>query len=212
MEFPHVLRLLEERQFDTIYHEHYSYLSLTATRNAFARHGLVLEDVEEIPTHGGSLRIYARHAGKADAAHSAVSDLLDRERSAGLLELDTYSRLGSDAEAVRRDLVAFLATARRDGRRVLGYGAPAKGNTLLNYCAVSTDLLAYTVDLSAHKQGRFLPGSRLPIASPERLVQDRPDYVLILPWNLKDEIVEQMRVVRDWGGQFVIPIPEVLVF
>ena len=215
MEFPHVSRLLEERQFDTIYHEHFSYLSLTAVQKAFARHGLVLEDVEEIPTHGGSLRIYAKHAGRgarSDTAHSAVSDLLDRERSAGVLDLDTYARLGSDAEAVRRDLVAFLANAQRDGRLVLGYGAPAKGNTLLNYCDISTDLLAYTVDLSPHKQGRFLPGSRLPIASPDRLLQDRPDYVLILPWNLKDEIVEQMRAVRDWGGQFVVPIPEVLAF
>jgi SAM-dependent methyltransferase len=212
MEFPHVLRLLEERQFDTIYHEHYSYLSLTAVQNSFARHGLALVDVEEIPTHGGSLRIYAKRSETADTVHPAVSDLLDRERSAGLLELDTYSRLGSDAEAVRRDLVSFLTTARQDGRRVLGYGAPAKGNTLLNYCGVSTELLAYTVDLSPHKQGRFLPGSRLPIAAPDRLLQDQPDYVLILPWNLKDEIVEQMSVVRDWGGQFVVPIPEVLVF
>jgi hypothetical protein len=212
MEFPHVLRLLEERQFDTIYHEHYSYLSLTAVQKAFARHGLALEDVEEIPTHGGSLRIYARRGERAETAQSAVSDLLDHERSAGLLDLDSYSRLGSEAEAVRRDLLAFLSAARRDGRRVLGYGAPAKGNTLLNYCGVTTELLAYTVDLSPHKQGRFLPGSRLPIASPDRLLQDRPDYVLILPWNLKDEIVEQMSVVRDWGGRFVVPIPEVLAF
>ncbi len=209
MEFPHVLRLLQEHQFDTIYHEHYSYFSLTAVQAAFARHDLALEEVEEIPTHGGSLRVYLGHADRPGPAHSSVGELLERERRAGLLEADTYTRLGIDAAAVRDGLRAFLEEAQREGKRVAGYGAPAKGNTLLNYCGVSTDLLPYTVDRSPHKQGHFLPGSHLPIHPPERLLEDRPDYVLILPWNLKDEIVDQMSVVRSWGGRFVVPIPEI---
>jgi hypothetical protein len=212
MEFPHVLRLLAERQFDTIYHEHYSYLSLTAVRTAFGRHGLEVVEVEELPTHGGSLRVHAAHASDSRPVHASVPALLSREEEAGLHDVATYERLASEAEAVRRDLVSFLEDARRDGRRVAGYGAPAKGNTLLNYCEVSAELVSYTVDLSPHKQGLFLPGSHLPIHPPEHLLHDRPDYVLILPWNLKDEIASQMAAVRDWGGRFVVPIPDVHAF
>jgi SAM-dependent methyltransferase len=207
-EFHYVLCLLEEREFDTIYHEHYSYLSLTSARTILGRHGLTVVDVEEIPTHGGSLRIYATLEGVEGAA---VRELLERERAAGLTGLAAYERLGVQAEAVKRDLLAFLDEARAEGRRVAAYGAPAKGNTLLNYCGISTDLVAFTVDRSPHKQGRFLPGSHLPIHSPDRIFETRPDDVLLLPWNLKDEIVEQMSAVREWGGRFVVPIPEVTV-
>jgi SAM-dependent methyltransferase len=210
-EFHHVLRLLEQREFDTIYHEHYSYLSLTAAREVLARHGLAVVEVQELPTHGGSLRVFAVHAGAAREETSSVRELLERERTAGLTEVATYERLGSHAEAVKRDLVAFLEGARQEGKRVAAYGAPAKGNTLLNYCGVSTDLVPFTVDRSPHKQGRFLPGSQLPIYAPERLLEEKPDYVLLLPWNLKDEIVEQMSAVRGWGGSFVVPIPAVAV-
>jgi SAM-dependent methyltransferase len=212
MEFPHVLRLVEEHQFDTIYHEHYSYLSLTAVQTAFAQHGLMLTEVEELPTHGGSLRIHAMHVGRHERVHDSIQEVLNREREAGLLDVRTYARLGRDATTVRDQLVAFLRRARRDGRAAVGYGAPAKGNTLLNYCGVTTDLLRYTVDRSPHKQGLFLPGSQVPIHPVEHLLADRPDFVLILPWNLRDEIVHQLSAVRDWGGHFVVPIPEVQIF
>jgi SAM-dependent methyltransferase len=205
-EFHYVLRLLEEREFDTIYHEHHSYLSLTSARTILGRHGLTVVDVEEIPTHGGSLRIYATLQG---VEGTSVRELLEREQAAGLTGLPAYERLGVQAEAVKRDLLAFLDEARAEGRQVAAYGAPAKGNTLLNYCGISTDLVAFTVDRSPHKQGRFLPGSHLPIHPPDRIFETRPDYVLLLPWNLKDEIVEQMSAVREWGGRFVVPIPEV---
>lgn len=205
-EFHHVLRLLEESEFDTIYHEHHSYLSLTSARTILGRHGLTVVDVEEIPTHGGSLRIYATLGGVEGAS---VRELLERERAAGLTGVAAYERLGVQAEAVKRDFLAFLDEARAEGRRVAAYGAPAKGNTLLNYCGISTALVAFTVDRSPHKQGRFLPGSHLPIHPPDRIFETRPDYVLLLPWNLKDEIIEQMSAVRGWGGRFVVPIPEV---
>jgi hypothetical protein len=211
MEFPHVMRLLQERQFDTIYHEHFSYVSLRAAQAAFARHGLDIFEVEELPTHGGSLRIYAAHAEAARPSHPSVAELAEREVSAGLLEVDTYRRLAGEAEAVRRDLVAFLERAKHEGKVVAGYGAPAKGNTLLNYCGVSTDFIPYTVDLSPHKQGLYLPGSHIPIDTPDRIVRERPDYVLVLPWNLAQEIVAQMSEVRSWGGRFVVPIPTVRV-
>ena len=209
MEFPHVLRLLQERQFDTIYHEHYSYFSLTAAQSAFARHGLALEKVEELPTHGGSLRIHVLHVDEVRDPHPSVAEILLREREAGLTDTSTYTLLGQDAQAARQALLAFLEDARASGRRVVGYGAPAKGNTLLNFCGVTTNLVPYTVDRSPHKQGRFLPGSHLPIEAPTRLLEDKPDYVLILPWNLEEEIVEQMSAVRAWGGRFVVPIPTV---
>jgi SAM-dependent methyltransferase len=207
-EFHHVLRLLEGRQFDTIYHEHFSYLSLTSAQTILARHGLIVLDVEELPTHGGSLRVYAAHEGEEA---ESVGGLLERERTAGLTEYEPYERLRVDAESVKQDLLAFLEAARADGLRVVAYGAPAKGNTLLNYCGITTDLVLFTVDRSPHKQGRFLPGSRLPVHAPDRIFEARPDYVLLLAWNLKDEVVEQMSAVREWGGRFVVPIPEVSI-
>jgi SAM-dependent methyltransferase len=213
LEFPHLLRLLEEHQFDTIYHEHFSYFSFHTALEVFAAHGMSLFDVEELPTHGGSLRIYARHAEDGSKETSdRVADLLARERAAGLLDPTTYDAFEGRVRATKRGLLRFLLDAADEGRRVAGYGAPAKGNTLLNYCGVGPDLLPYTVDRSPHKQGRYLPGTRIPIAGPERLREERPDYVLILPWNLREEIVEQMADVRSWGGRFVVAIPEVEVF
>jgi hypothetical protein len=212
MEFPHLLRLMAEDQFDTIYHEHYSYFSFTTVRRVFAAHGLTLFDVEELSTHGGSLRIYGRHEeDSAKPVGERVADLLAREAAAGLSRLETYRSFDEQVRRVKRGLLRFLIQAKEEGRSVAGYGAPAKGNTLLNYCGVRTDLLDYTVDRSPHKQGRFLPGTRIPIHGPDRLRETRPDYVLILPWNLKDEIVEQMADVRSWGGRFVVAIPEVKV-
>jgi hypothetical protein len=211
MEFPHVLRLLEGSQFDTIYHEHFSYLSLISARDVFARHGLVLTAVEEIPTHGGSLRVFAGHAAAGKPESKSVSALYERELESGLTDVATYQSLGSQAERVKRELISFLDSARATGRRVAAYGAPAKGNTLLNYVGADITSIAYTVDRSPHKQGLFLPGSRLPIYPPERLLEDKPDFVLILPWNLRDEIMAQMTEVRQWGGRFVVPIPTVTV-
>jgi SAM-dependent methyltransferase len=213
LEFPHLLRLMEETQFDTIYHEHYSYFSLTTAEKVFAAHGLTLFDVEEIPTHGGSLRVYARQvSAPADAGKPVgerVGELRAREARAGLAGLAAYRDFGERVSRVKRRLLRFLIDAKDDGKSVVGYGAPAKGNTLLNYCGVRSDLLAYTVDLSPHKQGKFLPGTRIPILAPKELAATRPDYVLILPWNLRDEIVAQRGEVRGWGGRFVVPIPEV---
>jgi hypothetical protein len=212
MEFPHLLRLMAEDQFDTIYHEHYSYFSLTTVRQVFAAHGLTLFDVEELPTHGGSLRIYARRDEDATKpVGERVADLLAREQAAGLSRLETYRSFDEQVRRVKRGLLRFLIQAKEEGRSIAGYGAPAKGNTLLNYCGVRTDLLDYTVDRSPHKQGRFLPGTRIPIHGPDRLRETRPDYVLILPWNLKEEIMEQMADVRSWGGRFVVAVPEVKV-
>lgn len=211
-EFPHLLRLLAEDQFDTVYHEHFSYFSFTTVRRVFAAHGLELFDVEELPTHGGSLRIYARHAeGDGRPASPRVAELLAREKAAGLLDPATYDAFETRVHRVKRDLVRFLLDAQEAGRTVAAYGAPAKGNTLLNYCGVGRDLVAYTVDLSPHKQGLYLPGTRLPIEAPDRLRERRPDYVLILPWNLKEEIVRQMADVRGWGGRFVVAVPRLEV-
>jgi hypothetical protein len=207
MEFPHLLRLMEANQFDTIYHEHFSYFSLLAVRRVFAAHGLVIVDVDELTTHGGSLRVYAVHASDASDPSAAVSRVLGLERSYGLERMDTYARFADGVDAVKRALMAFLITARNEGKRIVGYGAPAKGNTLLNYCGIRTDLVDYTVDRSPHKQGLFLPGTHIPVHAPERLRQTRPDFVLILPWNLKDEIVAQMADVHGWGGKFIVPIP-----
>jgi 2-polyprenyl-3-methyl-5-hydroxy-6-metoxy-1,4-benzoquinol methylase len=212
MEFPHLLRLMQENQFDTIYHEHFSYFSLVVVERVFAAHGLILFDVDEIPTHGGSLRVYARHAANAALGVSEnVRELRDRERVAGLERAQTYTSFAEQVKATKRGLLKFLIGASEARKRVAGYGAPAKGNTLLNYCGVRSDLLEYTVDRSPHKQGLFLPGVHIPIYAPERIVQTRPDYVLILPWNLKDEIIAQMAGIRAWGGRFVVPIPEVKV-
>lgn len=212
MEFPHLLRLMQESQFDTIYHEHFSYLSFLVAEHVFAAHGLTLFDVDEIPTHGGSLRIYARHAANAALPVSnKVVELRNRERAAGLERADTYRAFADQVRSAKRSLLKFLIGAKEVGKRVVGYGAPAKGNTLLNYCGVRADLLAYTVDRSPHKQGRFLPGVHIPIHAPERILRDKPDYVLILPWNLQDEVVAQMGAIHAWGGRFVVPIPETRV-
>jgi len=212
MEFPHLLELIRHNQFDTIYHEHYSYLSLLTVEQVFARHGLTVFDVQQLTTHGGSLRIFARHA--ADASKpvcAAVAAVRVQEKDAGLDTLAPYAAFAGRVTETRLQLLEFLIAAKRAGKRVWGYGAPAKGNTLLNYCGVRTDLLQATVDRSPHKQGQFLPGTRIPVHAPERLVQERPDYLLILPWNLKDEITAQMAHIRDWGGRFVVPIPDVRV-
>ena len=212
MEFPHLLRLMAEDQFDTIYHEHYSYFSFATVRKVFAAHGLTLFDVEELPTHGGSLRIYARHdEDVSKPVGERVADLLAREEAAGLGRIETYRSFGERVQRVKWGLLRFLITAKEEGKSIAAYGAPAKGNTLLNYCGVRTDFLDYTVDRSPHKQGRYLPGVRIPIHGPDRLRETRPDYVLILPWNLKEEIVGQMADVRSWGGRFVVAIPEVRV-
>ncbi|HTO70145.1 MAG TPA: class I SAM-dependent methyltransferase [Myxococcota bacterium] len=212
MEFPHLMQLVEQNQFDTIYHEHFSYLSFGTVAAIFARHGLEMFDVEELGTHGGSLRVYARHAGRALSAKSPrVAALLAGEESRGMRGLEYYARFGEQVKETKRKLLAFLIEAKRAGKSICGYGAPGKGNTLLNYCGVRTDFLDYTVDRSPHKQGGFLPGTHIPIRAPEEIARTKPDYVLILPWNLQDEIMEQMAIVRSWGGKFVIPIPEVRV-
>lgn len=208
MEFPHLLRLIDENQFDTIYHEHFSYFSLMVAQQIFAAHGLILFDVEELWTHGGSLRIYARHAEDTSRPTGPrVAALLAREKAAGLDRLERYSAFTEQVEETKRKLLQFLITARREGKTVAGYGAPGKGNTLLNYCGIRTDFVDYTVDRNPYKHGRFLPGTHIPIFEPEKIKETRPDYLLILPWNLKDEIMGQMAEIRTWGGQFVIPIP-----
>jgi hypothetical protein len=212
MEFPHLLWLMEENQFDTIYHEHFSYFSFLVAERVFAKHGLTIFDVEEIPTHGGSLRIFAKRASNsALLVGERVSALRRREQAAGLDHADTYRAFAERVKATKRLLLRFLIDAREAGKHVVGYGAPAKGNTLLNYCGVRADLLEYTVDRSPHKQGCFLPGTHIPVHAPEKIRETRPDYVLILPWNLKNEIAEQMADVRSWGGKFVVPIPQVKV-
>jgi SAM-dependent methyltransferase len=213
MEFPHLLRLVDENQFDTIYHEHFSYFSLVAVERVFARHGLTVFDVDELPTHGGSLRIFARHVEDgAKAVTERVTALAARERGRGMETIDFYRDFAERVRETKRKLLAFLIEQKRAGKSVVGYGAPAKGNTLLNYCGVRTDFLDYTVDRSPYKQGHCLPGTRIPIHGPERIAETRPDYVLILPWNLREEIVHQMGAIRAWGGQFVVAIPEVTVF
>ena len=213
LEFPHLLELVDQNQFDTIYHEHFSYFSFTAVRRVFARHGLTLFDVETLPTHGGSLRVCARHAADTsrpvtDRAHA----LAERERQWGVDELATYAAFAERVRETKRGLLDFLISARRAGKTVAGYGAPGKGNTLLNACGIGPDLVDYTVDRNPYKQGTWTPGARIPVYAPEKIAETRPDYVLILPWNLRDEIAGQMAHVREWGGQFVVPIPRVEVF
>lgn len=210
-EFPHLLRLMEQRQFDTIYHEHFCYLSLTTVAKIFETHGLRVFDVEEIPTHGGSLRVYACHRGATHSETPAVSNLLKRECIFGLRDLACYASFQEEVKALKRDLLAFLIEAKRAGKRVAGYGAPAKGNTLLNYCGVRTDFIDFTVDRSPHKQNTWLPGTRIPVLEPEHVRAAKPDYLLLLPWNLQNEVMEQMAYIREWGGRFVVPIPKVQV-
>jgi SAM-dependent methyltransferase len=212
IEFPHLMRLMAENQFDTIYHEHFSYLSFVAAEAIFAAHELVLYDVEEIPTHGGSLRVWARHAeDRTKPVTDRARALRQREVDAGLLRLETYAGFGEQVKETKRKLLEFLIGAKRAGKKIVGYGAPGKGNTLLNYCGIRGDFVEFTVDRNPYKQGKYLPGTHIPIHAPEKIREARPDYVLILPWNFKDEIVKQMAHVREWGGRFVVPIPEVKV-
>jgi len=210
MEFPHLMRLVEGNEFDTIYHEHFSYFSLLTVEKVFAAHGLTIFDVDELPTHGGSLRIYACHLGDRSVG-PRVTKLGEREEAAGFTRLEHYLSFGERVKETKRRILEFLIRAKREGKTVVGYGAPAKANTLLNYCGIRMDFIDYTVDRSPHKQGQFMPGTRIPIYSPERIRETRPDYLLILPWNLKNEIAEQMAYIRDWGGRFVVPIPDVEV-
>ena len=213
MEFPHLLQLMEQNQFDTIYHEHFSYFSFMAVEKVFARHGMKLFDVEELSTHGGSLRIYACHENDTSKpVEPRAKELKSREEAIGFGHLGHYLSFGPRVEATKRKLLAFLITAKQEEKRVVGYGAPAKGNTLLNYCGIRTDLVDYTVDRSPHKQGHFLPGVHIPIYDPEQVRATKPDYLLILPWNIREEVMQQMSYIREWGGKFVVPIPEVRIY
>jgi hypothetical protein len=213
MEFPHLMRLIEENQFDTIYHEHFSYFSFSTVERVFAAHGLMLFDVEELPTHGGSLRIYARHAEDTSKSVSQrVVELKSREDAAGFNCLEYYFSFAEKVKETKRRLLDFLIKAKREGKSIAGYGAPGKGNTLLNYCGIRTDFIDYTVDRNPYKHGRYTPGTHIPIYDPDRISETRPDYIFILPWNLKTEIMKQLAYVRDWGAQFVVPIPEVMVY
>jgi SAM-dependent methyltransferase len=213
LEFPHLQRLLEGNQFDTIYHEHFSYFSFLAVERVFAAHGLTLFDVEELPTHGGSLRIYARHEeDRTKPVGAAVGRIRENELAAGIDRMSTYEAFAQKVAATKRGILEFLIGVKREGKSVCGYGAPGKGNTLLNYCGIRTDFLDYTVDRNPYKQGKFTPGTHIPIFPPERIRETRPDYVFILPWNFKDEIIEQLRDVRGWGGRFVVPIPDIKVY
>lgn len=212
MEFPVLSKLIECNYFDTIYHEHFSYLSFTTVRGIFASHGLTLFDVEDLPTHGGSIRIYGRHVedtSKPETDH--VARVLSREKAAGHYDLAYYSRFGERVRESKRSILEFLINAKRAGKSVVAYGAPGKGNTLLNYCGIRTDFIDYTVDRSPHKQGNFLPGSRIPILDPSQVLASKPDYLFVLVWNLQDEVMQQMAHIRDWGGKFVIPLPHVQV-
>jgi SAM-dependent methyltransferase len=212
MEFPHLWHLIEDNEFDTIYHEHFSYFSFLTAARVFDAHGLTLYDVEELPTHGGSLRIYARHADdESNPVSERAQELFERERAAGYDKLDIYLSFSEMVKRAKWDLLEFLIAQKREGKRIAAYGAPAKGNTLLNYCGIRTDLIDFTADLSPHKQGRYLPGSHVPVLAPEAIAEAKPDLVLILPWNLKDEIMEQLSFVRDWGGKFVVRAPELAV-
>lgn len=211
MEFPHLARLIEERQFDTIYHEHFQYYTLLTAQRAVALGGLVVTDVEELPTHGGSLRIHCRHEAGAPAPSPAVAALLEREAAAGLHDLAGHQGFELAVQGVKRDLLRFLLEAQQQGKRVVGYGAPGKGNTLLNHCGIRSDLLEFTVDRNHHKHGKFLPGSRIPVLAPEAIEAARPDHVLVLPWNLREEIAAQLHFVRDWGGTLVFAIPDLQV-
>jgi hypothetical protein len=213
MEFPHLMRLIEGNQFDTIYHEHFSYFSFIAAEKIFIAHGITIFDVDELTTHGGSLRIYGRHQ---DAESSPISDsvceMRNRENTAGFTRLEHYSSFATKVEETKRQILEFLIKAKRAGKSIAGYGAPGKGNTLLNYCGIRTDFIDYTVDRNPYKQGKFLPGTHIPIYPPEKIRETKPDYVFILPWNFKDEIISQLAYIREWGGQFVVPIPRVEIY
>jgi len=211
-EFPHLLKLVQENQFDTIYHEHFSYLSLTAVNHIFTANGLGVFDVDEPPTHGGSLRVYAQRGDTGQQARSArVDKLLQREAQAGMLGADYYACFQANADRVKNDFLAFLLEARRQGKRVAAYGAAAKGNTLMNYAGIRPDLISFVVDRNPAKQGKYTPGSRIPILDEQRLQQQKPDYVIILPWNLQEEVIRQLAYIRAWGGQFVSAVPQLRI-
>lgn len=213
IEFPHLMRLMQENQFDTIYHEHFFYFSLMSAERVFAAHGLTLFDVEELPTHGGSIRIYGRHADdETQPVTERYRELMRREKAIGFDRLETYALFGEQVKETKRKLLEFLIEAKRKGKTIAGYGAPGKGNTLLNYCGIRGDFIDFTVDRNTYKQGKYLPGTHIPIFAPEKIKETKPDYVLILPWNFKDEIMGQVGYIREWGGQFVVPIPEVRIY
>jgi hypothetical protein len=213
LEFPHLLRLIERNEFDTIYHEHFSYFSMLTTARILEAHGLRVFDVEELTTHGGSLRVYACRAdNRTFHTEPSVQKLIAEEESAGLASLAGYGGFGQQVKKTKLALIDFLVTAARQGKSVAGYGAPGKSATLLHYCGTGKDLIEYTVDRSPYKQGRYLPGTHIPIYHPDKIAETKPDYVLILPWNLKDEIMEQLQFIRAWGGRFVVPIPEVATY
>lgn len=212
MEFPHLMRLIENTQFDTIYHEHFSYFSLLTVENVFAIFGLTIFDVEELSTHGGSLRMYVKHeADTYKPVSSRVAEIRQREQDAGYTELPYYLKFHEHVKTVKRNILRFLIQAKDEGENLVGYGAAAKGNTLLNYCGIRTDFLDYVSDKNPYKQGRYLPGSHIPIETPERIRETKPDYVVILPWNIQEEIMDQLSYIREWGGQFVVLIPDVRV-
>lgn len=212
LEFPHLMRLIEGNQFDTIYHEHFSYFSLLSVERILSAHGLSVFDLEELWTHGGSLRIWAGHAAEGRRpVGDKVLEMRQRERDAGFERIETYSTFEVGVRETKRRLLELLIEAKRSGKRIAGYGAPGKGNTLLNYCGIRTDFLDYTVDRNPYKHGKFLPGTHIPVFPPSRIDETRPDYVLVLPWNLKDEIMSQLAQIRTWGGRFILPIPEAAV-
>jgi len=213
MEFPLLLNLMENNQFDTIYHEHFSYLSFLTVDKIFKSHGLTLFDVQELPTHGGSIRIFAKHTENKDMPiTSRVTELKEREFRKGITDLDYYRDFAENVKETKRKILETLISLKREGKTIVGYGAPGKGNTLLNYCGIGTDFLDYTVDRNEHKHGKFLPGSLIPIYHPQKIKQTKPDFVFILPWNLKDEIMKSMSYIGQWGGQFLVPIPEMKIF
>jgi len=213
MDFQHLIRMIDGNEFDTIYHEHFSYFSFTTVKKVFEAHGLALFDVEELRTHGGSLRIFGRHSEDSSKPISQrVADFEKWEESWGVRRVERYSRFAERVGTTKREILKFLIKAREEGKAIAGYGAPGKGNTLLNYCGIRTDFIDYTVDRNPYKQGKYTPGTRIPIYHPDKITETKPDYLFILPWNLKDEIIEQNAFIRDWGGQFVVPIPEVKVY
>jgi hypothetical protein len=212
LEFPHLARLIEGNQFDTIYHEHFSYFSLYTTERIFERHGLRVYDVEQLPTHGGSVRVWACHAADPRRSTARLAELRAQELADGVDQLSYYADFGERVMRTKRNLLEFLIDARRNGKSVAGYGAPGKGNTLLNYCGIRSDFIEYTVDRNPYKHGRYLPGTHIPIHQPERLAHTRPDYIVIMPWNLKAEITNQLEYAREWGAKFVVAIPELEVF
>jgi 2-polyprenyl-3-methyl-5-hydroxy-6-metoxy-1,4-benzoquinol methylase len=212
MEFPHLLRLIKENQFDTIYHEHFSYFSFLTVQKIFSSHGLTVFDVEEVATHGGSLRIFLKHNDDdTKSIKDSVKILNSKEIEFGLDKIDTYKTFQKHVEKIKCKIQDFFISTKKEGKKIVGYGAPAKGNTLLNYCKITSDLMEYTVDISNYKQGMFLPGTHIPSVNPEKIKETKPDYVFVLPWNLKNEIMQQMNIIKEWGGKFVIPIPEVKI-